>query len=449
MAPERRYLRALLSGVQDDVKLGKSMQDAIAHVAEAERPQWLLYRTPTYPSAQRRTACISSWNGSEYTVRRRGFLRRGVLAAAGVHGGRGPGGHRRAAGAPKVLIVGGGFAGSACALHLRQLVDPAIEVSLIDPVERYATCPMSNEVIAGLRSLSSITLSRSGLRRAGVQVIGAQVIGVDAQRRELRLRDGTTLAFDRLIVAPGIRFLWDRIEGYDDHAAQRMPHAWKAGAQTLLLAAQLQRMSDGGVVAISVPSGLLRCPPGPYERASLIAHYLRQHKPRSKVLILDANNSFPKQAQFTDAWNSLYPGMIEWVPVIEDGAVVRVDAAAMTLYTAAHTHRVDVANVIPPQAPERAGTGRRVGFGPRLVSRQPGKFRVDAGCRRACDRRCLHRRCHAEVRIGSREPGAAVRHCRGRDPDRPRPFVTGVRQHLLQHALTRAGDRFPGAFSRD
>lgn len=282
-------------------------------------------------------------------MRRRGFLRRGVLAAAGVMAGAARAA-TRAAGAPKVLIVGGGFAGSACALHLRQL-DPAIEVSLIDPVERYATCPMSNEVIAGLRSLSSITLSRSGLRRAGVQVIGAQVIGVDAQRRELRLRDGTTLAFDRLIVAPGIRFLWDRIEGYDDHAAQRMPHAWKAGAQTLLLAAQLQRMSDGGVVAISVPSGLLRCPPGPYERASLIARYLRQHKPRSKVLILDANNSFPKQAQFTDAWNSLYPGMIEWVPVIEDGAVVRVDAAAMTLYTAAHTHRVEVANVIPPQAP--------------------------------------------------------------------------------------------------
>jgi hypothetical protein len=153
------------------------------------------------------------------------------------------------------------------------------------------------------------------------------------------------------VVAPGIRFLWDRIEGYDEDAAQRMPHAWNAGEQTTRLANQLRSMEDGGVVAISVPSGLLRCPPGPYERASLIAHYLRQHKPRSKILILDANNSFPKQRQFTDAWSTLYPGMIEWIPVTQDGAVVRVDTATMTLYTAAGAHRVAVANVIPPQAP--------------------------------------------------------------------------------------------------
>ena len=282
-------------------------------------------------------------------MKRRGFLQRGALAAAGLMAGAGRAA-TRAAGRRKVAIVGGGFAGSACALHLRQL-DPAIEISLIDPVERYATCPMSNEVIAGMRGMASITLSRAGLRRAGVSVINDRVTAIDAPRRELRLAAGGTLTFDRLVVAPGIRFLWDRIDGYDENAAQKMPHAWKAGPQTLLLAAQLRRMADGGVVAISVPSGLLRCPPGPYERASLIAHYLRQHKPRSKVLILDANNSFPKQAQFTDAWNTLYPGMIEWIPVIEDGAVVRVDTATMSLYTAANSHRVAVANVIPPQAP--------------------------------------------------------------------------------------------------
>jgi NADPH-dependent 2,4-dienoyl-CoA reductase/sulfur reductase-like enzyme len=210
---------------------------------------------------------------------------------------------------------------------------------------------MSNEVIAGMRAMASITLARGGLRRAGVNVIGDQVIAIDVQRRQLRLGAGGTLAFDRLVVAPGIRFLWDRIEGYDDNAAQKMPHAWKAGPQTMLLAAQLRGMPEGGVVAISVPSGLLRCPPAPYERASLIAHYLQQHKPRSKVLILDANNSFPKQAQFTEAWSTLYPGMIEWIPVIEDGTVVRVDTATMTLYTAANAHRVAVANIIPPQAP--------------------------------------------------------------------------------------------------
>jgi len=282
-------------------------------------------------------------------LKRRGFLQRGALAAAGLMTGAVRAATRVAA-RPAVAIVGGGFAGSACALHLRQL-NPDIDVRLIDPVEHYATCPMSNEVIAGERGMASITLARGGLRRAGVSVIGDQVIGVDAQQHQLRLGAGTTLAFDRLVVAPGIRFLWNRIEGYDEDTAQKMPHAWKAGPQTMLLAAQLRRMPDGGVVAISVPSGLLRCPPGPYERASLIAHYLRRHKPRSKVLILDANNSFPKQAQFTDAWNTLYPGMIEWIPVIEDGAVVRVDSATMTLYTAANAHRVAVANVIPPQAP--------------------------------------------------------------------------------------------------
>jgi NADPH-dependent 2,4-dienoyl-CoA reductase/sulfur reductase-like enzyme len=251
---------------------------------------------------------------------------------------------------PRVVIVGGGFAGSACALRLRHL-DPGIAVSLIDPVEHYTTCPMSNEVIAGLRDLTSITVSRQGLRRAGVSVIGDRVLGIDQARHRVRLSAGGALPFDRLVVAPGIRFLWDRIEGYDERASQRMPHAWKAGAQTTRLAEQLHSMQDGGVVAISVPSGLVRCPPGPYERASLIAHYLRRHKPRSKVLILDANNSFPKQAQFTDAWSTLYPGMIEWIAMTQDGTVLRVDVATMTLHTAASAHRVAVANVIPPQAP--------------------------------------------------------------------------------------------------
>jgi hypothetical protein len=130
-----------------------------------------------------------------------------------------------------------------------------------------------------------------------------------------------------------------------------MPHAWQAGDQTRRLATQLRAMADGGVVAISVPSGLMRCPPAPYERASLIAHYLSRHKPRSKLLILDSNNHFPRQDVFTDAWQSRYPGLIEWIAPTKDGAVLRVDPASMTLYTANAAHRVAVANVIPPQAP--------------------------------------------------------------------------------------------------
>ena len=167
----------------------------------------------------------------------------------------------------------------------------------------------------------------------------------------VQLEGGRALPFDRLVVAPGIRFLWNKIEGYDEAATQAMPHAWQAGAQTQRLALQLRAMDDGGVVAISVPSGLLRCPPAPYERASLIAQYLSRHKPRSKVLIFDANNHFPRQDQFTDAWKSLYPGMIEWIPPTQDGTVVRVDTASMTLYTSNAAHAVAVANVIPPQAP--------------------------------------------------------------------------------------------------
>jgi sulfide dehydrogenase [flavocytochrome c] flavoprotein chain len=271
-----------------------------------------------------------------------------ALAATGAMAGAG-----RAvatAAVARIVIVGGGFAGSACALRLRQL-HPGLNISLIDPAQQYSTCPMSNEVIAGVRELGSITLSRRGLRRAGITVIADRVAVIDATQRRVRLAGGQNLPFDRLVVAPGIRFLRDRIEGYDERAAHSMPHAWMAGEQTTRLAAQLRSMDDGGVVAISVPSGLLRCPPGPYERASLIAHYLARHKPRSKVLLLDANNSFPKQPQFTEAWNRLYPGMIEWVPMTEDGAVVRVDAATMTLYTSSGRHQVSVANVIPPQAP--------------------------------------------------------------------------------------------------
>ena len=250
----------------------------------------------------------------------------------------------------KIVIVGGGFAGASCALSLRHLA-PGIEVILVDPDDRYVTCPMSNSVLVGLRDMKSISVSRRGLERAGVRYVRDRVSNVDTQLRRVRLEGGAALAYDRLVIAPGIRFLWGQPQGYDEAAAQLMPHAWQAGAQTEILAAQLRAMHDGGVVAISVPAGPMRCPPGPFERASLIAGYLKEQKPRSKVLIFDANNRFPKQDAFTDAWHALYPGMVEWIPVVEDGAVVRVEPAKMTLYTTKGTHRVDVANIIPPQAP--------------------------------------------------------------------------------------------------
>jgi len=283
-------------------------------------------------------------------IGRRRWLQMAALAA--IEGARG---WRRAGASPLraargVVIVGGGFAGSACALYLRQL-DPALDITLVDPLERYVTCPMSNEVLAGWRDLASITLARAGITGARIRLLRERVDVIEPQQRRVRLEDGQSLAFDRLVVAPGIRLLWNRIEGYDEGAAQAMPHAWQAGEQTQRLAQQLHTMDDGGVVAISVPAGLMRCPPAPYERASLIANYLSTHKPRSKVLIFDANNHFPRQDVFTEAWRSLYPGMIEWIASTEDGAVVRVDAASLTVYTGNGAHPVAVANIIPPQAP--------------------------------------------------------------------------------------------------
>jgi sulfide dehydrogenase [flavocytochrome c] flavoprotein subunit len=251
----------------------------------------------------------------------------------------------------KVVVVGGGFAGAGCAILLRRL-DPAIEVTLVDPDDRYVTCPMSNSVLAGFRSIESISVSRLGLRRAGVNYVRDWVTSIDVRLRRARLAGGAELAYDRLVMAPGIRFLWGSPDGYSRDTSLAMPHAWQAGVQTEILAAQLRRMRDGGVVAISVPTGPMRCPPGPFERASLIAAFLRQAKPRSKVLIFDSNNHFPRQDIFSDAWQSLYPGMIEWIPVVDDGAVVRVAAEGKKiLYTSQGAHPVDVANIIPPQAP--------------------------------------------------------------------------------------------------
>jgi NADPH-dependent 2,4-dienoyl-CoA reductase/sulfur reductase-like enzyme len=278
-------------------------------------------------------------------VKRRTFLGAGALAATTAmapHIARGA--------KPRVAIVGGGFGGSSCALALKR-GDPSLDVVLVDPAERYFTCPMSSEVVVGARKLDSLAITRGGLARAGVRFVRASAKALDADARMLHLDRGDRIAYDACVVAPGIRFLWGTPEGYDEAAANRMPHAWEAGAQTTRLAELLRAMDDGGTFAISVPAGLMRCPPGPYERASLVAEYLAKHKPRSKVLIFDANNRFPRQEAFTTAWKELYSDRIEWIPVTEGGAIERVDVGTSTLHTSSGAHRVALANVIPPQAP--------------------------------------------------------------------------------------------------
>lgn len=283
-------------------------------------------------------------------MKRRQFLRRALLAVAPLSGSAARDRHSRIQARPRIVIVGGGFAGSACALHLLEL-EPRLDVALIDPIERYVTCPMSNEVVVGLRAAGSITVTRRGVRDAGVKMLLERVVRCDFTARRVHFEAGGSLHFDRLVLAPGIRFLTDRIAGYDARATQSMPHAWQAGEQTQRLAQLLRALEDGGAAAISVPSGLYRCPPAPYERASLMAHWLKEHRPRSKVLIFDANNRFPRQDLYTAAWHELYPGIIEWIPAGEGGEVTRVDASSMTLYTSSGAHRVALANIIPPQAP--------------------------------------------------------------------------------------------------
>jgi NADPH-dependent 2,4-dienoyl-CoA reductase/sulfur reductase-like enzyme len=195
----------------------------------------------------------------------------------------------------------------------------------------------------------------------------APATAVDAQGRSVTLSNGSQLAYDRLVLAPGIDLRWDGLPGYTEAAAERMPHAWKAGEQTLLLRRQLESMEDGGTVVMAAPANPFRCPPGPYERASLIAYYLKTKKPKSKLIILDAKDAFSKQGLFLGAWKELYPN-IEWVSLSKGGKVNSVDAGAMTLATDFGSHKADVANVIPPQKAGRiaeiAGVADRTGWCP-------------------------------------------------------------------------------------
>jgi NADPH-dependent 2,4-dienoyl-CoA reductase/sulfur reductase-like enzyme len=207
-------------------------------------------------------------------------------------------------------------------------------------------------VIAGLRDIEAQQFGYDTLAAEGVTVIGEAVTTIEAQQRSVVTADGVALPYDRLVLSPGIDFHFDALPGYDEATAERMPHAWKAGAQTLLLRRQLDAMEDGGVVAIAVPANPSRCPPAPYERASLIAHYLKTKKPRSKVLILDAKDNFSQQRLFEKAWKELYGDMIERVALSQGGRVTSVDSSTRTIITEFGNYTPDVANVIPPQ---RAG----------------------------------------------------------------------------------------------
>jgi len=293
-----------------------------------------------------------------------------IAAAAAGAGGAALPRPLRAQGAqaaqPRIVVIGGGFGGATAARFLKR-ADPRLDVIVVEPNPTFTCCPFSNEVIAGLRDIGAQRFGYSRIAADGIAMVHQAAIGVDARARSVALGNGTSLRYDRLVLAPGIDLRFDALPGYDEAAAERMPHAWKAGEQTVLLRRQLAAMEDGGTVVMAVPALPYRCPPAPYERASLIAWYLKTKKPRSKIIMLDAKDTFSKQRLFENAWKELYPNL-EWVSLSSGGNPTAVDVAAKTITSDFDTYKADVANVIPPQKAGRiaelAGAADRTGWCP-------------------------------------------------------------------------------------
>ena len=250
----------------------------------------------------------------------------------------------------RVIVIGGGYGGATAAKYLRLWSQGTIEVFLIERNTEFVSCPASNLVLGCSRTMGDLTRSYAKLRDYGVHVIRDEVTGVDVSKKRVRLRRIEDLPYDRLVVSPGVDFLHEQSQGYDAEAQKTILHSWKAGPETVALRKQLEDMKDGGVYALSIPVAPYRCPPGPYERACQVAFYFKRAKPRSKVLVLDANPDVTSKGPlFKAAWNDLYRGIIEYRG---NTAVTAVDAKARTVRTDFDTIRGDVLNVVPPQ---RAG----------------------------------------------------------------------------------------------
>ncbi len=268
---------------------------------------------------------------------------------------------------PSVVVIGGGFAGTDCARTLKK-ANPRVSVTLVEANATFTACPLANAVLAGLRPLRAQQFDYAKAVADAITVVFQRATAVDVKTKSVSLADGTRLRYDRLVIAPGIDLRFEALPGYSADAAETMPHAWTAGDQVLALRNQLEAMPDGGVVVISAPVNPARCPPGPYERASMIAWYLKSKKPRSKVIVLDAKETFSMQRQFEKAWADIYPGLIEWVSLSRGGNVTEVEPATKTFVTDFDKVTADVANVIPPQRAgaiaRAAGVADRTGWCP-------------------------------------------------------------------------------------
>ena len=249
----------------------------------------------------------------------------------------------------KVVVVGGGFGGATAAKYLRKL-DSSIDVTLVEPNPTYYTCPFSNTVLGGIKDMSEIAHGYGAMKnKHGVRVIHAKAKNVNSNSKTVTLDNGRKVDFDRAIVSPGVDLRFDSMEGYSQTATDKMPHSWKAGPQTALLRRQLENMRNGGTVLICPPGNPFRCPPGPYERTSLIAHYLKTHKPKSKIIILDAKEKFSKQSLFMSGWDLHYGDLIEWRAGTAGGKISRVDPQNMQVETEFGMEKGDVINFIPAQ----------------------------------------------------------------------------------------------------
>lgn len=283
-------------------------------------------------------------------------------------------------GAPRVVVIGGGSGGATVARYLAKDSDGALDVTLIEPTRTYYTCFFSNLYIGGFRDFASIGHTYGTLATDyGVNVVHDWVVGVDRDAKTVTLASGGSLPYDRLVVSPGIDFIDGSVPGWDISQQNRMPHSWKAGSQTQLLKAQIEAMPEGGVFGMIAPPNPYRCPPGPYERVSMVAHLLKQTNPTAKILIVDPKEKYSKQGLFEEGWQVHYTGMIDRIGPDFGGDNVEVRPDAMEIVIDGEVEKVDVCNVIPAQKAghiaEAAGLTDDSGYCP--IAPASMKSRVD------------------------------------------------------------------------
>lgn len=251
---------------------------------------------------------------------------------------------------PKVVVIGGGAGGGTAARYIAKDSAGAIDVTLIEPSRKYYTCFFSNVYLGGFRDYESIGHTYETLAlKHGVNVIHDLAVNVDLSKKEVELGSGARVSYDRLIVSPGIDLKYDSVPGYSPEVATRIPHAWKSGTQVQVLKARVEAMKEGGTFVMVPPPNPFRCPPGPYERISMIAHLLKQKNPTAKIIVLDPKEKFSKQALFQEGWERHYPGMVEWIPASISGGIKQLDPESMTFETEIDTFKADAASVVPAQ----------------------------------------------------------------------------------------------------